>query len=76
MMEIITIVILSIFVVLLIFALWVNIKIQVELKFEINELYEVNESLNNEIKFQSKVNKTLRDGLDAITKKNCHVKDI
>jgi len=53
------------------------------------ELLEINESLKNEIKFLSKqktanvkeieflntVNKTLREGLDAITKKNCHVKD-
>jgi len=54
------------------------------------EALEINESLKNEIKFLSKqrtanikeieflttVNKTLQEGLDAITKKNCHVKDI
>jgi len=57
---------------------------------KLNEALEINESLKGEIKFISKqrtanvkeieflndVNKTLRDGLDAITKKNCHVKDI
>jgi len=75
MVEIITIVVLAIFVVLLIFALWVNIKIQVDLKFELSESLEINQSLRKDIKFQSNVNKTLREGLDALTKKNCHVKD-
>lgn len=42
---------------------------------EMNKLREITESLNKEIKFQSNVNKTLREGLDAITKKNCHVKN-
>lgn len=42
---------------------------------ELNEYIEINDSLKKEIKFQLKVNKTLREGLDAITKKNCHVKN-
>jgi len=46
------------------------------LEQELNEHAEINDSLKKEIKFQSNVNKTLREGLDAITKKNCHVKDI
>jgi hypothetical protein len=46
------------------------------LEQELNEQIEINKSLNNNVKFQANVNKTLREGLDAITKKNCHVKDI
>jgi cell division protein FtsB len=46
------------------------------LEQELNEYTEMNDSLKKEVKFQSNVNKTLREGLDAITKKNCHVKDI
>jgi hypothetical protein len=46
------------------------------LEQELNEQIEINKSLDKDIKFQSNVNKTLREGLDAITKKNCHVKDI
>jgi len=46
------------------------------LKKELKELIEIKESLIKDIKFQANVNKTLREGLDAITKKNCHVKNI
>jgi hypothetical protein len=53
-----------------------NSRIEI-LKSEIIESHEINNSLKNELKFQSKVNKTLREGLDAIiNKKNCHVKDV
>lgn len=36
----------------------------------INELTEINETHRKEIKFQAKVNKTLREGLDFYTKKH------
>jgi hypothetical protein len=50
-------------------------KINKDLKHELNETLEINDSLKKEIKFQSNVNKTLREGLDALTKKYCHVKN-
>ncbi len=67
--EFIAIIVLSFFVIILIIALFVNISIQVELKFELEEALEINNSLKNELRFRLKVNKTLREGLDAFNNK-------
>ena len=75
MIEIITIIVLAVFVAILLASSYGQYKINIDLENELNEQIEINESLKKDIKFQSNVNKTLREGLDAITKKNCHVKD-